>query len=234
VSVERAESAGLIYRPESMTAAQIVRLCGRGEMDWWPGAELSTPYYCPDIRVSIENRMDKYINPRALGKIMGRREVPKYMSTSIIIVTIVLSIFFLALIFLIVEEADDNEPTEFSFQINATNRRDSNESVQWDITYNISNVKPRPLYESGLWREFGLRIQLKDGTYAYQYARFSTFPGNYSTSPAFYSLEEDHLKVVVGDSFMLSGLDRSYEGAKIQFIHIDEVMGTFRLPNSFS
>jgi len=164
---------------------------------------------------------------------MGRKELQKYFLTSITIGLIVLSIYFLINIYWIIEETEDYEPTEFSFQIDSTNKRDSNSTILWDVSVRISDVTPRPLYDSGLWREFGLKIHLKDGTYTYQYAQFSTFPGNYSNSPAFYSLKEDHLKVVVGDIFMLSGLDQSYEGATIQFIHIDEVWGTFRLPKSF-
>jgi hypothetical protein len=184
--------------------------------------------------VDLEPARQVYIFGKGFESV-ARKGLWWYLYRGIMVCLILISVYLLIYLYWIVDETEDYEPTEFYFEVDSVEKHLSNGSTRWNASVRITDVSPREYpRDSGLWREFGLKIKLRDGTNAYEYAKISTFDGNLTDTPSFFVTIDDSCKVDVGDTLVLSGLDESYEGAKVQFIHCDEIWGTFYLPKTFS
>ena len=133
------------------------------------------------------------------------------------------------------KKPDEKSPVDFTLRFENINSRDVNGTTMYDIMISVDEMDPEdfePLWMNiKVWIDIGQDIAIS--AYRYEPQTYDYIPRN---EPLIFreDLTGETDKLDVLDSFMLTGLDESYENGLFMVFYGGHEAGTLRLPEDFS
>ena len=127
----------------------------------------------------------------------------------------------------------DSEPVTFILAAPFVDARDSVSGEVYDATMDVNKVWPSDA-EAG-WTQVSVVIKDAFGSLLLSDTPVSKDSGMYSDTVEVWYVDEagDGKLVDAGDAIKITGMDESYQGARVQVLHRGDVAASLALPTDF-